>query len=295
VADLYLVLTGITIGCGVVGAGLIFASKSEINIAVRQDSRSSTRLTKELEQLLYVQNRRMTEDLTERLTSALRVSLPSTRTDASTDVLKIVRELSHSLGNPLAGIKADASTLRHEDLSGGSTESVERIRVGVDLCQTFLLAYRNIGIIDHGTGFLAQSSLQDLVVKAIQFYAARTTIELKTEVALPDSIPPFSNYQVLAALLPLLENAVEASTDGQVVVQSTIGSERPYIQVENVVASSPPADMMEDGVTSKDPSEHSGLGLGISQRMALSLGWKLSANCSDHHFVAKLDIEGQRS
>ncbi len=229
-----------------------------------------------LRQLELLQDRNARE-LSERVSASLG-ALDGTR-DHRSDAL--VREVSHSLGTPIAGIVAEIGALRPGAKSEAMVERFDRIEAAAELCQAFLLSYRHLERVDMSTGFLQGEPLQTLLEKAGRLYVSQTGNHIELDVDVPQELPGYSNYQVLAALLPLLENAVEAGAPVGVSHGQTADCE--VLSVRNASEARPSADLLIDGVSTKEA--HDGLGLGISQRLVQSIGGSLDWSHQDSEVV----------
>ena len=247
-------------------------------IATVDPSKQYVELRRQLDQVVYAQNRTAEEiaDSIARLTPS-----PDSPYLGHPEAAKLMRELSHSLGTPLAGIKAEVQVLESQGNMASKIERrLSRIRTGVDLCQAFLLAYRNLGVVDNSTSFLRNESLEAAISRASEFYAGRATRTVQTRLVLPNAIPGYGSYQFLAAVLPLLENAVEGTADGLISIEHTRLGDFDVVSISNAVVGKLIKDFMVDGVSSKDA--HQGLGIGVSQRIVQSLGGTLESRCIDN-------------
>jgi signal transduction histidine kinase len=189
----------------------------------------------------------------------------------------IVREISHSLGTPLAGIRANVDVLLTNSPNDPAAlqASLGRIKTAVDLCQAFLLAYRQLDRISQASGLPDDEPLETAIVKAVELYAAgHSSTTVTADVDLPQVLPGYSSYQVLAILLPLIENAVEAAADGVVHVTHDVIDGYEVLSVTNAWNIPLAANIGDDGMTTK--TGHQGLGLGVSRRLSESIGGSLS-------------------
>jgi len=273
---------------------LVGGQSQEMNFRFHLGEDISDSIRKELSRITYVQNR-LNEELVESLSTRRPLYHgPAESADApSVQAEQLVRELSHSLGTPLAGTLADlvvvTQSLDPESLRGVRS-NLERMSTAIDLCQAFLLSYRKLAAVEDNTGFLADADLSKLVERAANYYSALLGSDPSLEIELPSSVPPYHTYQVLAVLWPLIENALEGSSGGRVSFRYRATDAGERIKLTNAVSQPVPENFMKNGVTTKNRAEHSGLGMGVSARLAESLGWTLNAYEADGTFTASLDF-----
>lgn len=188
--------------------------------------------------------------------------------DVSAERARLTQEIAHSLGTPLAQIEAAALSM--ESRSAGRDEAAElavrRIREGVEICKCFINAYRNYGTLQKGMGESFAGAGANALTMAIDFYANAVGKSIDAEIGdIPESFVGYSNDFVIAALLPLLENAVDASPEGgKVAVTFRRRPDAISFIISNACASGAPADKaFERGYTTK--SGHQGVGLSVSK------------------------------
>lgn len=184
----------------------------------------------------------------------------------------VAREIAHALLTPLARIEAITRLMGAKD--GKTSRDVERLLSAVQICYAYLNAFR-------ATGYspTKEQRFSKAVADAADLYNEQLGTGVTVRVESPDHIDG-QPYFALACALPLIENAIDASNEGDevsIVVKSDAGST--IISVENPVDK--PLDISRavmDGFTTKDTDvrNHEGLGLGIARSLSASAGGKLS-------------------
>lgn len=180
----------------------------------------------------------------------------------------IIREIAHSLNTPLAQIEASVLSMR------GTTDEqrrkLEGILDGVRVSKSFLTAFHEVGTLTLDSQAWSPDSLCEALRAAARIYAERRGREARIDVQMPDSVPGYSNSYVMAILLPLLENALEAvPTTGTVHVQGEpVGDSFRLCVCNDSAESALPADIYSEGYTTKEG--HDGLGLPTVRRLLTS-------------------------
>jgi hypothetical protein len=148
-----------------------------------------------------------------------------------------VREIAHAMNTPLSQIEAAALTIERSLLEeeGGADRaldlaSLKRIRASVDLCKSFLAAYREVANVERTASEWNPKSLSAAVQAAAKVYNAGGAVQ----VDLPTKFSGYSNTFILAAVLPLLENALEIVGAGEpVLISGSSSSGSISISIEN--------------------------------------------------------------
>lgn len=175
---------------------------------------------------------------------------------------QIIREISHALNTPLSQIEAAASVVlsTSEDQST-SRVSLQSIVASVQICKSFLGAYRELAFVSGSSAVWAPHSLSDLLTMACDVYEAQTgnTVEFHADV--PEAIPGYSNNYIAALLLPLLQNAIESNADySSVNVFFKRDAEENVIVVVNEPEDDPGGDeIYQSGYSSKEGHDGTGL------------------------------------
>ncbi|MFF4509135.1 sensor histidine kinase [Streptomyces sp. NPDC001401] len=127
----------------------------------------------------------------------------------------LIGELAHSLKTPLAHIEVTIREWAKSTTSAAEVEEIHDVLTSVELCKASLAAFRELRQVSSAADSWSPTSLSESVQGAVSVYSARAGKRSTLELSLPDSIPEYSNNYLLALMLPLIENAVEASPDGE--------------------------------------------------------------------------------
>lgn len=224
--------------------------------------------------------------------------------DIAAERSKITQEISHSLRTPLAQIEAAALVLHRQAEGEMSVASVARILQGVEICKCFVSAYRNFGRMQQEIGGWGPESIGRMLEGALAFYShsAPEDATFGSE-SLPDRLTGYSNDFIVAALLPLLENAAEAAPRGGGVNISFADTDSAFefVVVNDFDGAELPASIFNRGSSTK--KGHEGVGLSVSKGLIEdSAGGSISVSVADGKavFTASLpkgssNVHGSRS
>ena len=184
-------------------------------------------------------------------------------TKDNTALVEVLGELHHALGTPLAQIDATAQLM-----IGTSAETDARlVGASVNLCWAFLDAFR------HVADALPTSRLTDplgiTLSEASDLYSKAFNRSPTISITMPESIPGYPNAYVLACVLPILENAVEAAADGSLVtVRQRTFPDSTLVDIASRPQRLPPAgpEIYRRGVSFREGA-HRGLGLATVKRL----------------------------
>jgi signal transduction histidine kinase len=173
----------------------------------------------------------------------------------------IVREIAHSLNTPLAQIEATILAIEPQ------SEKISGILEAARICKSFLAAFREVATVSGDAEAWEPESLSGSLKAAADVYGSRVEKELHLRVNVPDRIPEYDNNYILAIMLPILENAIEAAEpSGSVEVEALTGPDANIILVSNdSLIKFLPEDIYESEYSTK--SGHSGFGLAVVRRL----------------------------
>lgn len=173
-----------------------------------------------------------------------------------------IRELSHNISTPLSQIEAAALSMgvdmdraaEGEASQVLDIESLRRIEASVSVIKLYMTAYKTAS--GNSSAELGSFDLSEAMSEMGSLYSQNRLLL----VDLPARISGVDSFIILAAVIPLLQNAAEATSDGGKISISYSNGESHYIRVENKMQSSSlPPDIYETGVSTK--GNHRGIGL----------------------------------
>ncbi|MDN4640766.1 GHKL domain-containing protein [Agreia sp. PsM10] len=194
-------------------------------------------------------------------------------TDALNEsVALIVREISHSLNTPLSQIEVALSLVAgSKELSSDDRSALARAATSVAISKSFIQAFRIVSGGDMASEVASNEGLAEFVLRAASGLGVS-----KDHVIL--DIPTQLDYRssfILALLVPLIENAVEASPAIDVFVKGTQSRneisllvENKFLDEDNAQKSLDP-EILTRGFSTKP--DHEGLGLAVVQRLVRSV------------------------
>jgi K+-sensing histidine kinase KdpD len=180
----------------------------------------------------------------------------------------LIREISHSLNTPLSLI--EATVIGYEKPGEMPADGLRRIKSSVEVCKAFLVSFRSlINVAESAADWNANSLREALEAAAAVYLGAMDKQDVVASVEIDDEVEGYSNSFVLATLLPLIENAVEAAPAGaEIIVRAdrSVASEGTVITVVNASDGRTFGDEIYGaGYTTKDG--HEGLGLTVVKRL----------------------------
>lgn len=195
--------------------------------------------------------------------------------DQSSERLAVAREIAHALLTPLARIDAIS---RKAKGTGGYARELESVGVAVRICFNYLNAFRNVS---HSDALSDQTSapFTTALKRAATIYVEQAAKDVKIRTVGLPNITGIANYFVMASVLPLIENAIDASRTGdEVVIDVSEDISHIVVDVTNkIYAKFPGKKAFEIGYTTKKGSgAHEGLGLGIVKSLVGSVGGEVS-------------------
>ena len=199
------------------------------------------------------------EQLTSKMDTLIEVeNLRGTTNNFSRTNIMLIRELTHFIATPLASIEANSDLLKTYVNSKKSDKNLyyylERINTGVTICKGVLETYREIYLCSKSDD---KYGLRELVNESFEMYKEREKKKLVLNTNIQNSYSSYSNYFMMSLILPILSNAVTASSDGSTV---ELIESNGVVRVSNTFVGEVDVNSMEtDGYSSKP--DHYGLGL----------------------------------
>jgi signal transduction histidine kinase len=176
---------------------------------------------------------------------------------------QVIAELAHSLRTPLLAARheADAIALSHPDRPE-LVKQARNIEGFVDLCDTVLATFRQLVDTARRTERLRGGSLDEIVRRLHTAVESKHKRGTTLVVMLPKEIPGYTTGYLATLLLPLIENAVEASPPhGAIRVKYDENEDYSFLRVMNNIADVTSGPVFPDDGTS---TKHDGPGLGLS-------------------------------
>lgn len=203
---------------------------------------------------------------------------------------RIIREMAHSMKTPLAHLEAAIELLREGASAESETENTLReMNASVNACKATLVAYRE----RTGAPARVKRRTAESLVRTLQdmhkVYARHSGKKTRLELEIPDSVTGYSNDYILTILLPLLENAVEASPDTVVTVTSEDFSEGIQFVVKNDVERQIDVTNLGNPGKSSKPG-HEGLGIPTVKDLVLEHGGSATYDIVHNEFVFRIRL-----
>jgi K+-sensing histidine kinase KdpD len=205
---------------------------------------------------------------------------------------RVVRELAHSLKTPLAGIESTLLRHRPDGPNPDVGEEWQDLMTSLEICKAVVAAFREVTRVSSEAPAWEPKSIRSMLESAHVVYDKALGRRTGLVANLPDSLPGYSANFVVASLLPLLENAVEASpTDADINVSFLTQDDRVLLRVENMIASDH-AKAANDAET----SSHDGLGLQTVGRLVeAGAEGRFSHVLDDDSFTAIIELPQKRT
>ncbi|WP_155290326.1 sensor histidine kinase [Rhodococcoides fascians] len=186
------------------------------------------------------------------------------RIDNRSESQLVVRQIAHSLKTPLSQIEVAMELLRSSSaFSNEDAQAINRARSSVAICQAFIQAFRQVVLAETGISEDGDESLGTILESTL------SSIEPRPVINIPNKIPGYTHAFVLAVLMPLLDNATEATDSGTAVhLECESNDEHHTLNVVNHSATVPPEDCYAVGVSTKPG--HDGVGLAVAKRLVSS-------------------------
>jgi len=239
------------------------------------------------------------ETAPERMIAAKTVEETSSRTDPRS--IQIVREISHALFTPLSRVEAVTENVLAMKLGENVSSKMALVKSAIEMCYVYLGAYRSMLNVSASASYWNPNDLRSAISSSMEVYSeAAKKDDLRISVMSPPAFEGLSNMYLLAVLMPLLENAVEASEDtDEISIQLFTLSDGLHIEIANPVHKNFPGDkVFEHGFSTKaerethfdgDSGKHQGIGLSIVQNLMAAVPGA-TITCSSDQDAAHFSI-----
>lgn len=243
------------------------------------------RLVTKIENVFNEKIKNIAKDLQLQFTTSDK--LPNQEKDRSST---LVRELSHTLHTPLSQIEAATLSLISQSSNGktinsGLSKSLDSIQTSLNICKSVLAAYRELVLMVRSSTTWSPTSLAQALTSAANLYINNVKKKLTFKVNMPDEIHGYSNNYVVAILLPIIENAVEAGRNGsEISILGKDNNDNYLIEVTNVTDSPiKSTDIYKDGFSTKPG--HLGSGLTIVKHLLTAYSGSSISHKMDNSIV----------
>ena len=233
---------------------------SRINKAKDYDYSSINSINENIEQLKKILNKQSFETDNKQNTIGI---------ENSSFQQQFIKELFHCLMTPISQVDASLSIIKTKIPQTDEIleRSVKSIKAGIELTKSVLFAYRQVAFYTYNNKSEDALTIKDGIFSAELLYQSHNKKDIIFEDKnIPESIQGFSNYFILAALLPLLENAIYATNSEQQIKIEYIATEQ-----DNIFKISNPInnpinidDLYKDGFSSKKETGKQRKGTGLS-------------------------------
>lgn len=186
-----------------------------------------------------------------------------------------IRELFHALETPIATSEMALATLKasFESLSELQDGKFDRIENALKLIKSILFAYRELTFMniysDENTFF----SLPDIINSIPSLMTKNLNGNILDQRNIPNNLPQYSTNLIVVLLLPLINNAIEASPENKrVLIEYSQSDKGSIITIENHCKQTPrQVNLDTEGYSSKG-NNHVGSGISIVKRISKSAG-----------------------
>jgi signal transduction histidine kinase len=217
-------------------------------------------------------------DRVESLPSSHSPDLTKPKTPSVFSDQQMMREVSHSLSTPLSQVDVALERIRKRASDAPMTQSIIAAQQSIQLSRAVVAAYRDVASIVRGVSRWDVKDLETGINAAFSVHSAGDGDTPAKNVSWSVSVnlverSGHTNYFLLAVLLPLVQNAVEASPSGSEVICSVDSEDhRVVLIVDNAVTARPNVKRIrEGGYTSKAKRGHEGLGLSSVRTLIASV------------------------
>jgi K+-sensing histidine kinase KdpD len=124
-----------------------------------------------------------------------------------------IRQISHALYTPLSRIDAITTNVITVNPDDAIAEKMANAKSAVEICYAYLAAYRKIITAAETGSYWSPQSLKEAIVKSAKVFIGASAKNVVMKVEAPASVRSPSTIYILAVLLPLIENAIDASLD----------------------------------------------------------------------------------
>ena len=211
----------------------------------------------------------------------------------------LIREMSHFLNTPLSQIEASLIAIEdtftsNDDHENQLVKDINAVRSSVNMCKSFLAAYRELVLVAKSSKTWVAKSIKESLISASNLFMKKSAKNINVKLEISDTIKGYSNNYIISLLLPIIENAVESSSNNsEVIIEGKKRGNIYVIYITNVNENNIDLtdDIYKDGYTTKP--NHEGMGLSIvkhllSSNNKASISHKINGN--NISFIIKLPV-----
>lgn len=203
-----------------------------------------------------------------------------------------IRELFHALESPIATTEMALSNFQisFPELNDIQLKKIEKIHNNLKLIKTVLYAYRELSFMtlrDSSNAFLP---LPAIIQSIKDFLGFETDINVLIN-GFPNEIPYYSTNLVTILILPLLQNALEATPNNKAISVNYTDSDNYHaIKISNYCSKMPSlTNLQTDGYSSKGKN-HIGNGISIVRRVSNIVGINFKLTINNNQVIANLKL-----
>ena len=204
-----------------------------------------------------------------------------------------IRELFHALETPIATSEMALATLKASFgvLSELQENKFNSIQSAMKLIKSILFAYRELTFMNIYKNDNKFFSLPE-IINSIPSLMSEEVINIPlVQRNIPDQIPKYSTNLIVVLLLPLVQNAIEASPKNKSVLIEYLKEEKSHtIKIENFCRQTPrQVNLDTEGYSSKG-NEHIGTGISIVRRISKTVDVKFELKVTDNKVCSTLSF-----
>ena len=178
----------------------------------------------------------------------------------------LARDINHALKTPLSRLDTTSALLESSILD--KDEAAQRIKNATQLCYYYLDSFRSFSLDLSPHSDSDNLDFRDSIKNAASLYISDSKKDLGIQVRVPEALTVIADYYAIATLMPLIENAVEASPDlSDIEIEAEQIDNELRVSIRNTYVDPPPADFETRGITNKPNSTNEGLGIAIARSL----------------------------
>lgn len=186
--------------------------------------------------------------------------------DDSVSKITLLKEINHTLATPISQIETNCELLKKHGKD--ATEKVTKIKVYLAFCKSILQAYKEL----YSQPVPSEEiNLETEIRNAFEMFCeSRNKGNLKLDIAV-DNDTSLPKNKLIALLMPLIQNAVDASPENEnVSIRQSKKDNSCMYEITNITSTEvSETDLLTEGYSSKN--NHIGTGLSVSRHFLKQL------------------------